>query len=104
MVDVKKIHYQSHQFLTLDPLNVLFYRPISLLPTLNKVFEICLLSIINKAAAEKNLIHDHQFGFRKKQGTTEQLHRVVEYVQQSFERRQYVTDVFLDVLIAFDKI
>jgi hypothetical protein len=54
-----------------DVTNVNSYRPISLLPTLSKLFEKMLLQKLKPILHEKNIIPDHQFGFRESHGTVE---------------------------------
>lgn len=49
-------------------------------------------------------IPDHQFGFRRGHGTTEQCHRVVNYVKEAFEENKFCSAVFLDESQAFDKV
>ena len=44
------------------------YRPISLLPIPSKVMELLFLKEITPVVESKRLIHDDQFGFRKKHG------------------------------------
>ncbi len=60
-----------------DDTKVNSYRPISLLPTLSKLFEKMLLQKLKPILHEKKIIPDHQFGFREEHGTVEQVHRVV---------------------------
>ena len=40
---------------------------------------------------------DHQFGFRKKHATIEQVHRVVDIINTALEDKKYCTAVFLDI-------
>jgi len=51
------------------------YRPISLLPTLGKLFEKLLLKRIAPIIKEKNIIPNTQFGFRSYHSTIHQIHR-----------------------------
>lgn len=76
------------------------YRPISILSTLSKLFERIFLSRMEKFIS----LPDSQFGFRVGHGTPEQCHRVVEYIREAFEKKQYVCAVFLDISQAFDKV
>lgn len=87
-----------------DENEVQSYRPISLLPILSKLFEKGLLARIKPILFTKNLIPDHQFGFRENHGTVEQIHRVVEVVSQTLERKRYCSAAFLDITQAFDKV
>lgn len=78
------------------------YRPISLLPIIGKILERLILKRMKSFLP--NIIPDHQFGFREKHGTTEQIHRVSDKVWRSFENKQYCSAVFLDIAQAFDKV
>ena len=51
-----------------DPLN---YRPITLLPTIGKIFEKLLLIKLIIFEEEKNIIIPEQFGFRSRHSTTQ---------------------------------
>lgn len=80
------------------------YRPISLLPTLSKLFEKIVKIRLEKYIASINLIPHHQFGFRSHHSTCHQLLRVSEDIIKGFERKQHTTAVFLDVGQAFDRV
>lgn len=80
------------------------YRPISLLPVLSKIFERLLLTRLNPLIIRDNLIPEHQFGFRQKHATVEQVHRIVEEISNDLENKRYCSAVFLDVSQAFDKV
>lgn len=54
--------------------------------------------------SRKNLIPPHQFGFRSKYATTEQIHRMTNSITAALERKEYCTALFLDVEKAFDKV
>ena len=53
---------------------------------------------------EKVIIPTHEFGFRKNRRTIEQIHRIVEQILKSFEKKQYCPAGFLDISKAFDKV
>ncbi|CAK1544722.1 unnamed protein product [Leptosia nina] len=80
------------------------YRPISLLPTISKLFEKILLDRIMPYLVERKIIPDHQFGFRRQHGTIEQVHRVCEYIRSTLEQKEYCSAAFLDVQQAFDRV
>jgi len=44
-----------------------------------------MLSVIE----EKNLIPIYQFGFRQKHGTINQVHKLINKILQSFEKKEY---------------
>ena len=46
----------------------------------------------------------HQFGFRKKHGTIEQAHRLVNKIHKDLENKRYCSVAFIDVSQAFDKV
>ena len=56
------------------------------------------------AIEEKNIIPQHQFGFREKHNTVEQVHRIIATVKKTFEEKKYCSALFLDVAQAFDKV
>ena len=80
------------------------YRPISLLPIPSKVMEILFLRRLLPHISERNLLPDHQFGFRQRHGTIEQVHRLVENIQNAFETNKYCSSSFLDISQAFDRV
>lgn len=74
------------------------YRPISLLPVLYKVMEQLFLQRVMPIIEQRQLVPDHQYGFRKKHNTIDQVHRFVDKVNASLERKQYCSTVFLNVV------
>jgi len=71
------------------------YRPISLLSVLSKLFKKLLFSRIK--IINHGLILDHQFGFRCKHVTTEQIHRIIKRINNDMKAGRYCSAVFLDV-------
>lgn len=86
------------------PTDVTSYRPISLLPIVSKVYEKLFLIKLRPIINSKQLIPNHQFGFREKHGTIEQVHRVHRNIKTAIEKKEYSTAAFLDVTQAFDKV
>lgn len=86
------------------PEHVNSYRPISVLPMMSKVLEKLFIKRLFPILEQKDLIPKHQFGFRKQHGTVEQIHRLVETIQSTFESKKYCTGAFLDISQAFDKV
>ena len=87
-----------------DPGIVSSYRPISLLAIISKILERLFLNRLNKYITNRNLIPDHQFGFRNYHGTIEQVNRILSKIIEAVERKKYCSAVFLDVAQAFDKV
>ncbi|CAH2207630.1 jg844, partial [Pararge aegeria aegeria] len=84
--------------------DIVSYRPISLLPLLSKLFEMILLKRLLGAIAERKILPDHQFGFRREHATVEQVHRVCQVIRKSLEQKEYCSSAFLDIQQAFDRV
>jgi len=79
------------------------YRPILLLPVMSKLFEKLLIKRLKPVIERKTLIPSHQFGFRSKHSTIDQVHRITNIVENALEEK-VCSAVFLDVAQAFDKV
>ena len=86
------------------PENPASYRPISLLPVICKLFEKLFYTRLIPIIQDRNLIPDHQFGFRKKHSTIDQVHRVTRHITQALETKKFCSALFLDVSQAFDRV
>lgn len=86
------------------PQEVSSYRPISLLPIISKLYEKLLLKRLKPIIELKNLIPSHQFGFRNKHSTIDQVHRIVDLIEKTLEGKKVCSAVFLDVAQAFDRV
>ena len=80
------------------------YRPISLLPTLSKLFEKLLTNRLLPLLEDLKTLPDHQFGFRKQHSTIEHIHRITHNINQTLVKKKYCSAVFLDIQHAFDKV
>jgi hypothetical protein len=80
------------------------YISISLLPYLSKLFEKSFLKRIKPTLQEKRFLPDHQFGFRQKHATIEQIHRITNVINKALESIKYCSAAFLDISQAFDKV
>jgi hypothetical protein len=80
------------------------HRPISLLPIVSKIFEKLLFKRLKPIIEEKNLIPSHQFGFRNRHSTTDQIHRITNVFEKALEEKRICSTIFLDVAQAFDKV
>ena len=86
-----------------SPYEVESYRPISLLPVISKLFE-KLLKRLKPIIQNEKLIPEHQFEFRPRHSTIDQVHRITDVIERSLEEKQVYTVLFLDVAKAFDKV
>lgn len=80
------------------------YRPISLLSSLSKVLEKLILNRIGTIIKSRDVLPNHQFGFRTEHATIQQCHRLVDAISLTLENREICSAVFLDVTQAFDKV
>lgn len=80
------------------------YRPISLLPSFSKILEKIIIKRIYPIITEKKIIPDTQFGFRNNHSALHQVHRIVDNIASSLEKKHFCSAVFLDVAQAFDRV
>ena len=80
------------------------YRPISLLPVLSKIFEHIISERLEKYLEKAKTIPMHQFGFRRKHSTIQQIHRVVDKIMTDIDNKRYCVAIYLDVAKAFDSV
>ena len=73
------------------------YCPISLLPTMSKLFEKLLTNRLLPLLEDLKTLPDHQFGFRKQHSAIEQIHRITHNISQTLEKKKYCSAVFLDI-------
>lgn len=80
------------------------YRPISLTSCLCKIFEMMILERLVDFLDAKRFFSTAQSGFRRHHNTLDQIYRLIARVQESFQRREYVSVCFLDIVAAFDSV
>jgi sarcosine oxidase/L-pipecolate oxidase len=80
------------------------YRPISILPIINKVFEKEVFTQICKYLNEKSLLSKFQSGFRPKHGTVGALIQICDQWLSDMDKGKINEVVFLDIRKAFDSI
>lgn len=78
------------------------YRPISLLPTLGKMFEKLLLKRLIPIINGKNIHPKSQFGIYSHHNIIHQIHYVTDKIANSLENKNSVLEFFLDKAQAFD--
>ena len=69
-----------------------------------KLFEKLHIKRINPIIETRNLIPVYQFGFRKKHGTIDQVHRITNIIGKALNKKRVCSIVFLDVTQAFDRV
>ena len=80
------------------------YRPISLTCLLVKVLEKLVASHISSFINSKNLLSDHQFGFRTGSSCTSQLIHIFHSWASALDSGKLTDVVFLDFAKAFDSV
>ena len=80
------------------------YRPISILPTINKIFEKILHSQLTQHIERNNIMFGHQYGFRKFHNTTHALISSYDYIVEHINNKDIVMGLFIDLRKAFDSI
>lgn len=82
-----------------DPCN---YRPISILPTISKIFERHMANQLNTYLSKYNILHKYQSGFRSKHSCNTALTRLIDTWLKEIDNGKIVGTVFLDLKKAFD--
>lgn len=63
-----------------------------------------MLKRLRPVIERKKLIPNHQFGFRQKHSTLDQVHRITNIIEKALEEKLICSTIFLDVEQAFDKV
>lgn len=80
------------------PLNeITSYRPISLLPIISKIVEKLIIKRL-KFIGENKFIPEHQFDFRDKYSTIDQVHiRITDLIETALENKNICSAMLLDI-------
>ena len=80
------------------------YRPISILPTISKIFERSATNQLIKYLEEHNLLNSNQHAYRKAHSTVTCLFQVTNYLYTLFDDKKTSAVISLDLSKAFDSI
>lgn len=80
------------------------YRPISLLPTISKIFEKVILKRTLFFLNSQNILYMKQYGFRPNHSTIDAVIDFTQNVYETFEKKEHGIGIFLDLSKAFDTI
>ena len=80
------------------------YRPISILRTLSKVLEKCMVKRMMSFLSKYSIITPHQYGFLPGLSTFNAINSILEHVYDAFNEKQHCVSVFLDLKKAFDTV
>lgn len=73
------------------------YRPISLLSAISKIAERIIETRLKEEIEEKQLLPDHQFGFRTDHSTIHQVTRLTEDIIRKFNVSTSTGAIFIDI-------
>jgi retron-type reverse transcriptase len=80
------------------------YRPISILISINKIFEKILYAQLINHIEKNKIMYKHQYGFRKHHNTTHALISSYDYIIEQINNNKFVMGLFIDLRKAFDSI
>lgn len=80
------------------------YRPISILPVLDKIFEKLIYIRLYSFFEKFNIISENQFGFRDKKSTLHAALQLEKTILSAFKDNKYCLAVFIDFRKAFDTV
>ena len=87
-----------------DPASVNNYRPISIISTINKIFEKILYNRLTKYINDFQLLYKYQFGFRQNHSTEHALIEITDQIRLSMDNNQITCGIFVDLSKAFDTV
>ena len=87
-----------------DPTLVNNYRPVSVLPSISKIFEKIMYNRLIDFVEHSNLLYDFQFGFRKGRSTSMAITQIIDKITQALDNGEIALGVFLDFSKAFDTV
>ena len=85
-----------------DKTNLNNYRPISILPTISKVFERVIHIQLYDYFCKNNLLCEQQYGFRSKHSTELATIKLVDYLVKNMDANFIPCAIYLDLSKAFD--
>ena len=77
------------------------YRPISVLPTLSKIFEKLTLNRLESFITAQSILTPCQFGFRRGKSTTHAILTLLAYIQAAFHKKLYCVCFFFRLKESF---
>lgn len=80
------------------------YRPISVLPILNNIFERVIYTRLLNFLERYDVLYCFQYGFRRKIGTSTALNEIINMIQCNLNDRKKAAGLFMDLTKAFDTV
>lgn len=85
-------------------LEMVNYRPISLISNISKIIEKIMKVRILKFCKKHKIISDHQYGFTEGKSTEDAIHQLTTYIYNSLDKSKPSLCIFLDLSNAFDTV
>ena len=102
--DILKKAYVTPVYKKGDPLEAGNYRPISVTPTLAKIFERLLLQQMLEHVEKYEIINKNQFGFLKRKSSNDTVISLTKSLNSLLEENETVVSIFLGLAKAFNSI
>ena len=80
------------------------YRPISLLPSISKIFETVIYEQLYEHIQVHNILTDSQYGFRKSHSTEYTAIELVDRIMRALDKKKIPFNIYIDLSKAFDMI
>ena len=80
------------------------YRPISLLPTFNKIFEKLMYRRVCDFLHKNDVLFEHHFGFQRNKSTNQAILDIYSNLFESIEKKKCSCCILLDFAKAFDTV
>ena len=80
------------------------YRPVSVLPSLSKVFERVVYNRLTSFICKYKILNECQFGFRKNFSTEQAVTLLFDKICKALDKRNHFVGIFLDLSKAFDTV
>lgn len=87
-----------------DKKNVINYRPISVLPTISKIYEKAVYLQFKEFLETYNLLDKDQHGFRSGRSVVSAAVSFIETIIESVDKGKHTIGVFMDISKAFDSV
>ena len=78
------------------------YRPISLLPSISKIFESVIYQQLMKYLLENKLLSSQQYGFRANHSTELAALNLIDLLTYDLDNGKIPTNIYIDLSKAFD--
>ena len=85
-------------------MEILNYRPVSLLPVLSKILEQLVHARLNKFLVKEKTCYSGQYGFTKNKSCSDAIADLIGNIVEGFDNKQITLALFLDMSKSFDTI